>query len=204
MSIPSNQRQQRLLAALRRIQREGDLGAAGKGFGLLVDETAEFVSKVGNKGRHADRASRNPEHRLGFRSPANHVHVNIRFDEICIRMLGQIHDAAFDLGRPQEANRACRSRQNAICHQCIQRPCGFEYRDTARRVVVSSRPRVIEVAGKMDVLVRPIRATNGRRRERIVAGLMTGVDFGMQVDLFTSRQTLLKFSGLSQRNHEAE
>ena len=130
--------------------------------------------------------------------------MNIGLDSGRIGVLCQVNNAALDFGGPQEANRACRSRQNAICHQCIQRPCGFEYRDTARRVVVGSRPRVIEVAGKVDVLVRPVRAMNGRRRERIVAGLMTGVDFGMQVDLFTSRQTLLKFSGLSQRNHEAE
>jgi hypothetical protein len=52
---PFHQRQLRLLATLWRYQRKRDVFAVGEALGLIINEVADFVTKIADKRRYAVR-----------------------------------------------------------------------------------------------------------------------------------------------------
>jgi hypothetical protein len=69
---------------------------------------------VANERRHAHGAAGDAEHGFGLRAAADHVHVDVCLDACRVRVPDEIHDAAFDLGGPEEAYGARRTRQHAF------------------------------------------------------------------------------------------
>ena len=63
---------------------------------------------------------------------------------------------------------------------------------------------MIQVAGKVNLLTRSIRAANCCAGEAVGATLVTGVDASVQRDFLPIRQPLLKLAGLAELDHEAE
>ena len=121
-------------------------------------------------------------------------------------MPGQVNDAAFDFGRPQEADRARRPRQRSFVDQLAERARHFEYGHAAGSIVVGARARMIQVAGEEDFLLRQcrIRSVDPGGGKAIVAAIMAGIDVALQQYVLTGRHTLLQPPRFRERDHESK
>ncbi len=63
---------------------------------------------------------------------------------------------------------------------------------------------MIQVAGKVNLLMRFVCATNCRAGETVEASLVTGVDAAVQRNFLPIRQAFLKLARLTELDHEAE
>ena len=112
-------------------------------------------------------------------------------------------DRALDLGRPDEADRPLRARQPAGGDEPVQATGDLEDSRAAAGIVVGARRRVIEMAGKNDLLIAPF-ARDHRGRDQIGPRRAPRLDLGAKPDRLTGLKPLLPCPGLGRRDHEGE
>ena len=158
-----------------------------------------------HKARQAHRPACDVEHRLRLRPSAHHVHVHYRLDPLCKLRLGiQQRNCPFNLRRPNKSNRPRRSRQRPLVDQLLQRPRHLQNRHAPAGIVVRSRPLMVQVARKRNLLLLQlrIRPRNRRRHHFIISRMLSRLHHRMQPDLFSALQPFLHRPRRLQRHHE--
>ena len=81
-----------------------------------------------------------------------------------------------------------------------------QFQDThgADRVVVGARPRMIQVAGEMNLLIGLVRSPNRSRCKAIGTVFMRRQYPGVKQNLLSGCHALLQLARFSERDHEAE
>ena len=96
--------------------------------------------------------------------------------------------------------------ERAVGHELLQRARDFEDGDASAGVVVGTGPLMVEVAGKSDFFLFElgIGARDGAGDDFVVAGMLAGLDNGVETDFFAFGQAFAHGTTCFQRNHEAK
>ena len=106
-----------------------------------------------------------------------------------LRLSVQERDRALNLRWPDKPNRPRRPRQLPLGNQFLKRPRDFQNRYATAGIVVGSRPLMIQMAGKCDLLVLQlaIGSSDRRRHHLIVPRMLPRLGDRMQPNLFALR-----------------
>ena len=186
-------------------QGPGAFAGVCKGACFIIDPARDGKGDVVGEARQAGRRAFDAQARLGlFGIAADHVEVDggeRPNGELGPRV--QQRDRAFDLARPEEADRTQRLRQFARGDQRLEGARDLKDSSAAAGIVVGTGVGMVEVAG-IDDFVAPIAARNDCGWNAIFARLAPGDDLGAQMHRLAALHPRLPGVRLRRRDHEGE